>query len=237
MRYAHYVDLAELFDFPGADYLERVQRVLALLDESYPEAAAALQRFSDALPASENALQELYTRTFEIQSLTTLSIGYILFGDDYKRGDLLANLNREHGLAGNDCRGELADHLPNMLRLIPLLKEDSLRDELVTVLLLPATALMMREFDPERVIKKDTNYAKHYKTLIEAPVADKTLFRHAFKTLLLVLRKDFGVPGSDDDDGLADIITRHQSSDFLGMMEKELEVEATANANNSGQDH
>lgn len=235
MRYARYADLADLFDFPGADYTARVKWVRALLGEPYPEAAAELQLFSDSLPASENALQELYTRTFEIQSLTTLSVGYILFGDDYKRGDLLANLSREHGLAGNDCRGELADHLPNMLRLIPLLEDEDLRQEMVADLLLPAIALMLREFDPERVMKKDKSYEKHYQTLIEAPVADKSLFRHPLKALLQVMSEDFQAMGARG--GLADIIARHQSSDFLGMIEKEMEVEATANANNSGRDH
>ena len=233
--YSHYAALAELFDFPDADYPARAKRLLAMLRRSHPQAAAELQLFIDAMPASENPLQELYTRTFEIQSLTTLSIGYILFGDDYKRGDLLANLNREHGLVGNDCRGELADHLPNMLRLIPLLEDEEIREEMVAELLLPAVALMIREFDPERLVRKDTNYQKHYKTLIETPGADRTIFCRAFKTLLQVLSDDFpSAPGSGI---LTDIIARHQGSDFLGMIEKEMEVEATANSNNSGRDH
>ena len=233
--YAHYADLAELFDFPGADYPARVRRLLTLIGERYPQAAGELQLFVDAAPASESALQELYTRTFEIQSLTTLSIGYILFGDDYKRGDLLANLNREHNLAANDCRGELADFLPNMLRLIPLLEDEELRQEMVAELLLPAVALMIREFDPERVERKDKNYEKHYKTLIQVPVSDKTIFCRAFKALLQVMSEDFPAAGAGGI--LTEIIAKHQGSDFLGMIEREMEVEATANANNSGRDH
>lgn len=235
MNTTHYADLAELFDFPGADYLVRAKRLLVSLSERYPEAAAELQLFLDVIPSSENDLQELYTRTFEIQSLTTLSVGYILFGDDYKRGDLLANLNREHTLVDNDCRGELADHLPNMLRLIPLLKDEEIREELVAELLLPAVALMIREFDPQRLTAKDKNYQKHYKTLIETPIADRAIFCRAFRTLLNVMSMDFQAAAAGGI--LTDIIARHQSSDFLGMIEKEMEVEATANANNSGCDH
>lgn len=235
MNYTHYANLAELFDFPDADYLLRAKRLQASLFDRYPEAAAELQLFLDVIPSSRNALQELYTRTFEIQSLTTLSVGYLLFGDDYKRGDLLANLNREHTLAGTDCRGELADHLPNMLRLIPLLKDEEIREEMVAELLLPAIALMIREFDPERVLKKDKNYQKYYKTLIEAPVDDKTIYCRTFKALLDILSKDF--PAAASGGILTDIIARHQSSDFLGMIEKEMEVEASANPNNSGRDH
>ena len=235
MKYSHYADLAELFDFPAADYPARAKRVLAMLLERYPQAAGELQLFLDVIPSSENAMQELYTRTFEIQSLTTLSIGYILFGDDYKRGDLLANLNREHTLVGNDCRGELADHLPNMLRLLPLLKDEEIREEMAVALLLPAVALMIREFDPERVLKKDKNYQKHYKTLIEAPVADKSIYCRAFRSLLQVLSEDFQMDGTLGD--MMEIIAKHQSSDFLGMIEREMEVEANANSNNSGGDH
>jgi len=235
MKYTHYADLAELFDFPDADYPVRAKRLLASLFDRYPEAVAELQLFLDIIPVSAEALQELYTRTFEIQSLTTLSVGYILFGDDYKRGDLLANLNREHMLVGNDCRNELADHLPNMLRLIPLLKDEEIREEMVAELLLPAVALMIREFDPERLVTKDKNYEKHYKTLIETPVADRAMFRRAFKALLHVMSMDFNAASAGGI--LTDIIARHQSSDFLGMIEKEMEVEATANANNSGCDH
>ncbi|MCX7180054.1 MAG: hypothetical protein NTX56_15250 [Proteobacteria bacterium] len=235
MNYTHYADLADLFDFPGTDYLVRAKRLLALLVDHYPQAAVELQLFLDVIPSSENDLQELYTRTFEIQSLTTLSVGYILFGDDYKRGDLLANLNREHTLVNNDCRGELADHLPNMLRLIPLLKDEEIREELAAELLLPAVALMIREFDPERLTAKDKNYQKHYKTLIETPVSDRAIFCRAFRTLLNVMSLDFQAAAAGGI--LTDIIARHQSSDFLGMIEKEMEIEATANANNSGRDH
>lgn len=235
MNYAHYDDLAGLFDFPGPDYRPQAKRLLTFLAEHYPQAATELQLFMDVIPTSENGLQELYTRTFEIQSLTTLGIGYILFGDDYKRGDLLANLNREHGLVGTDCHGELADHLPNVLRLIPLLKDVELREELVAELLLPAVAMMIQEFDPERVLKKDQNYQKHYKTLIEAPVTDKTIFCRPFKALLHVMSTDFKADGTGGI--LSEIIKKHQSSDFLGMIEREMEVEANANSNNSGCDH
>ena len=82
--------------------------------------------FSTRFPQRTLDLQELHTRTFDVQSLTTLDIGYVLFGDDYKRGALLSNLNQEHSRAENDCRGELADHLPNLLRLIPKLKDQDL---------------------------------------------------------------------------------------------------------------
>ena len=104
----------------------------AFLDRQYPEAGAALNAFTGFVShASLVEQEELFTRSFDVQAVTTLDLGYVLFGDDYKRGALLVNLNREHREAGNPCHNELADHLPNVLRLLPKLQDAALRDELV----------------------------------------------------------------------------------------------------------
>src|SRR3990170_6411017 len=168
MNTAHYSHLAELLDFPGPEFAARGRALSGLLRESHPDAALEVEHFLDAIPRRTLDLQELHTRTFDVQSLTTLDIGYVLFGDDYKRGALLSNLNREHAQAENDCRGELADHLPNLLRLIPKLKDQDLLEELVEQILVPALMLMIREFDPARIAKKNANYRKHYKTIIDS---------------------------------------------------------------------
>ena len=154
MNYAHYCDVAELLDFPGPEFATRGRALLGFLRDNYPDAAAEAALFLDAIPQRTLDLQELHTRTFDVQAVTTLGTGYVLFGDDYKRGALLSNLNREHNDAENDCRGELADHLPNVLRLIPKLKDQNLLEELVEQILVPALMLMIREFDPERIEKK-----------------------------------------------------------------------------------
>lgn len=236
MNYSHYSDLAELFDFPGPEYIARGKKLLGFLRKNYPDAASELELFLDVIPDNANDLQELHTRTFDVQSLTTLGIGYVMFGDDYKRGDLLANLNREHLLVNNDCMSELSDHLPNVLRLITLTKDQDFREELVGDLLVPALTLIIHEFDPNRVVKKEENYQKHYKTLIEAAGRDKLIFGRAFKTVLLVMTKDFQqVP--EILARLSDVAKKFVASDFLGMIEKEMEVEQFANPQNSGGDH
>jgi len=121
MQRIHYSLLAALFEYPNADYPQRVQDIKDFLDERYIKAAAELDRFQALLPAHDlMTMQELFTRSFDVQAATTLDIGYVLFGDDYKRGEMLANLSREHTQAGIDCGTELADFLPNLLRLISL---------------------------------------------------------------------------------------------------------------------
>src|SRR3972149_5650106 len=197
MNYAHYCDLAELVDFPGPEFATRGRALADLLHDSYPDAEAEVALFLDSIPQKALDLQELYTRTFEVQAVTTLGVGYVLFGDDYKRGALLSNLNREHNDADNDCKGELADHLPNVLRLVPKLEDQALRGELAEQILVPALMLMIREFDPARIAKKNANYQKHYKTLIDpATGCDPAIYCLALKAVLRVLAGGFPVGGA-----------------------------------------
>lgn len=224
MDLAHYGRVAELFDFPATGFEPRARALAASLRDGYPDAAAAVDRFLGGLPARTLDLQELHTRTFDVQSLTTLDIGYVLFGDDYKRGALLSHLNQEHGRAGNDCRGELADHLPNVLRLLAKLEDAQLRHELVEHLLIPALMLMMREFEDGRVAQKNANYRKHYTTLIDgAPHADSGLYRHALQAALEVLAQDFQAEKTVT--RLSDWARRPQTIDFLAMVRSEMEIE------------
>jgi len=235
MNYAHYGQVAELFDFPGPEFAPRGRALLDFLRDNYPDAALEVEQFLDAIPERTLDLQELHTRTFDVQSLTTLDIGYVLFGDDYKRGALLSNLSREHAQAENDCGRELADHLPNVLRLIPKLKDQNLLDELVSQILVPALMLMIREFDPGRIEKKNANYQKHYKTLIDpACASDSTVYCRALKAVMHVLAKDFQV--TEMMTKLADWSSRPQTVDFLRLVEKEMDIERDANPVNSGCD-
>ena len=155
----HHLDhlqlLADLFDYPDAVFPERVHRALTAIREYCPAAVDGVEQFSALLPDDDLiAMQELYTRTFDVQAITTLDLGYVLFGDDYKRGELLSNLNREHTQHQNDCGSELADHLPNVLRLIPLLDDEVLVSELVTEIVAPALSQMIGEFSPNACRKK-----------------------------------------------------------------------------------
>ncbi len=231
-RYAHYPYLADLFDFPGPEYEAKSQRALMLVREKYPEAATNLMEFLDGFPKKLLDRQEIYTRTFDVQAITTLDVGYVLFGDDYKRAELLSNLTREQTRAGTDLKGELADHLPNILRLIPKFDEELLK-ELVSEILVPGLMLMIREFGEDRIEKKNKNYEKHYKTVIEtAPGGEATVYRRALSALILILKQDFQID---------EVMERLEgwsakAADFLGRVEKEIEIEKNANPGNSGCD-
>ena len=215
---AHYTLLADLFAYPDAGFADRVKRVQAFLDRQYPEAGAALNAFTGFVShASLVEQEELFTRSFDVQAVTTLDLGYVLFGDDYKRGALLVNLNREHREAGNPCHNELADHLPNVLRLLPKLQDAALRDELVEKIIAPALRKIINEFDPEKISRKKKVYLKHHKTWIERSEDYGTIYQHPLAALYLVMEEDFHMTVT---------APPRSTSDFLKNIGTEIELEA-----------
>jgi nitrate reductase assembly molybdenum cofactor insertion protein NarJ len=223
----HYRLIASLFEYPDAGYPERVAQIRVFLDEEYPKAAEQLGKFLEYLPANDViAMQELFTRSFDVQAIATLDLGYVLFGDDYKRGELLANLNREHVDARNDCGTELADHLPNILRLMSVLRDNELIEDLAYAIVGPALLEMIGEFDSDRLVKKNESYLKHYKTLIETPavqVEAVTLYKLALQSLYEVLKQDFA---------RIETMPLKRESDFLGSVGLEIEIEERESAQN-----
>jgi nitrate reductase molybdenum cofactor assembly chaperone len=217
--------MAPLFEYPDTEFPARVREILEYLSGRYSEAAAELGRFFELLPSDDlQAMQELYTRSFDVQAATTLDIGYVLFGDDYKRGILLANLNREHRNASIDTGTELADYVPNLLRLMAVIEDEEVLQDLAYAILGPALLEMISEFSTERIEKRDISYEKHYKTLIETPaVATEavTLYQFALKSLYAVLKQDFS---------LIETMPLQRSSDFLASVSRENKIEETAPA-------
>ena len=218
MRAAVYDALAALFVHPGPSYEADLVRAIEVLEADYPQAATALREFQRMLPTGDPLmLEELFTRTFDVQPITSLDIGYTLFGEDYKRGAMLANLSREHTVAKNDCGAELADNLANVLRLLPKWTDTAIREEFVQVLLGKALQEMIREFEPARLAKKEEIYQKHHKTIIEVtPGETRLAYRHALGALFTVLKSDFGLKVG---------LPVDQESTFAGAVGAEMGIE------------
>lgn len=216
MKLTHYKLLAEVFQYPDETLPERIESICAFFRKSFPEAGKELDAFRHHLPGHDvYEMQELFVRTFDVQAITTLDIGYVLFGDDYKRGELLANLTREHRIVANNCGTELADHLPNILQLIAKLEKASAH-ELVQELLAPAIDKMISEFDPHRIAKKDELYKKHYKTLIEFSEKRESLYLHALEALRHMINHDFNPERKTES---------LPTTDFLSSLGREIEIE------------
>lgn len=216
MKRDHYPLLAEMFEYPHPGYWDKILEIQKYLHEHYPETKMDIDQFVALFPKEDlHQMEELFTRSFDVQALTTLDIGYVLFGDDYKRGAVLANLNREHLDAGNDCGTELADHLPNLLRLLVKLSDQEFAKELASDIIAPALSKMISEFDPQRIQKKKELYQKHYKTLLEEPKA-ATAYQYPLIILEKILRQDFAI---------LNIVQPILTQDFLQSIDKELTIE------------
>jgi nitrate reductase assembly molybdenum cofactor insertion protein NarJ len=214
---SYYASYARLFDYPGLGFNEKILHAHSVMQENHPEAASELEHFVSVVSGMELwELEELFGRSFDVQSATTLDVGYVLFADDYKRGELLANLNGEHRRCGNDCGTELADHLPNLLRMMAKLDDPELIKELVEEIIAPALKKMIGEFEPKRTEQREKVYQKHYRTVLEAPRATATAYQSTLKALRIVLKSDFSI---------SEKMRPWQSNDFLRVISTEMTLE------------
>jgi nitrate reductase assembly molybdenum cofactor insertion protein NarJ len=223
MRLGQYQLISTLFDYPNKGYRATMQKVANELKSDYPLASIELEELLKLLPKDIYQIQELYTKSFEVQAITSLEIGYVLYGDDYRRGEVLANLTAEHKAVNNECGSELADHLANILRLIPKIQEQELLNDLVTLMVAPAVENMMKEYTPSSVKQKEKFYKKQYKTLI-IPSTPLGIYLHLFKALYILLDSDF------------ELITENKPFEdvsFFGFLKNELEVEEGKKSSNS----
>lgn len=145
-----YASFADLLSYPTALTLEQADDCLAQLQESHPEVTAAFESFLRGLKHLElEKLKELYTTTFDMQPVCYPYIGYQLFGESYKRGALMAQLNEAYRAFGFSAGQELPDHLPVALRFLGLNatnREGEFCQSLLNSGLIPALEKMLKPF-------------------------------------------------------------------------------------------
>jgi len=136
--------LASSLEYPGEDWNARLERCKQWLTIQEPDVAVQLIRFRrNAKPLPIERLQELYTQTFDLNPVCTLDIGYHLFGENYKRGELLAKLRETEAQYELGQANQLPDHLPVLLRLLTKLDDQELRLALIGEILIPALDKML----------------------------------------------------------------------------------------------
>lgn len=130
---------AELLSYPRTGLHDTAAICRDRLSERYPEAASALEIFQQWCRAETLARQEeVYTATFDLQPQCCPYVGYQLFGEGKQRPMFLVKLQqcyREHGYV---CRGELPDHLSEMLYFLADTEDEATRRVLIADGLLPA---------------------------------------------------------------------------------------------------
>ncbi|MCF6170433.1 MAG: hypothetical protein L3J66_05575 [Bacteroidales bacterium] len=155
----HYKILADVFRYPDGHFSEYSKKFLQMVVEELPGKAGKMQELLE----NHNKLtvhqqQEYFMKTFDVQAVCYLDLGYVLFGEDYKRAQLLVNLQNEHKIAGIDCGSELGDHLPNVLTLLSKTTNPDFAEELGFIITTPAVRFMLTKF------KNINNY---YKEILE----------------------------------------------------------------------
>lgn len=98
--------LASLLAYPAEPLSRR---------DDLPEISAFFDEVAHVAPAG---LEELYTRTFDLNPVATLEVGWHIWGEQYERGRFLAELRGKQENAGIDGGSELPDHLTVILKTI-----------------------------------------------------------------------------------------------------------------------
>ena len=132
--------LAALLEYPDEDWATRSASARSHANVSLGEFIAAVE------PLSMSGLQELYTRTFDLNPSCALEIGYHLFGENYKRGEFLAHLRQTEAPFSLGQDQQLPDYLPVLLRLLAKLEDEELRGSLIVECLIPAIEKMLASF-------------------------------------------------------------------------------------------
>ncbi len=152
--------LAVLYTYPGGgpveygpgggqagDFAERVANCRALADERSPGRGDALASLEErARGMSQGEIEEMFTRTFEINPVCALEVGWHVYGEEYARGALMVRLRQELRRQGIPEISELPDHLLHVLQLLGRL-ETELADDLAGRYVLPALGKMIDAVD------------------------------------------------------------------------------------------
>ncbi len=139
--------LAALLRYPDEECVRTFDDALAVIeveDLELAESLAPLARSIGELSLME--LEEQYTRTFDINPLCTLEIGWQLYGEDYNRGAFLVRMRSLMRHVGVEESAELPDHLAHVLPVLGR-ASDAITDDLARAFTMPAMRKMLDAFD------------------------------------------------------------------------------------------
>lgn len=148
-----YESFAVLLEYPTAKTFHHLEICLDSLRRISPDGASSLEIFHQGLEKNSlETMQEIYTVTFDMQPFCYPYVGYCLFGESYKRGAFMAQLNEAYRNVGFSASQELPDHLPVVLRFVGLeivKTEDEFCKALMIEGVLPALEKLLKAFVPQ----------------------------------------------------------------------------------------
>jgi nitrate reductase assembly molybdenum cofactor insertion protein NarJ len=193
MSRQHYKTIASLFAYPGADYKQVTTTVRNVIAENYSQTLLNYDRFFDHIQSSTDYdIEELFGITFHIQAICFLDLGYVLFAEDFKRGEFLVQMKREQEKVNHDCKEELPDNLSHVLHLLSKSKDEEFVNELVVRMVVPALKIMLAEFSNKNLEAKLKKIKNKEKVIIREELMHGNVYKNTIQMLLDVLEADFG---------------------------------------------
>lgn len=187
-----YQILAPLFCYPDENYKSDVKKTEAFIRERYPQLEKEFRPFFDWVENTPiDEVEEVFSKTFHIQAICFLDLGYVLFAEDYKRGEFLVQMKRELAEANVDPGNELADNLPNVLRWMSVMENDQFLEEFSLRVLKHALGKMLEEFDLARMELKDKVRKKKQKVILLEDLSNKNIYQYAIQGLLNLVEVDY----------------------------------------------
>ncbi len=112
---------ADLLKYPSADTKQQAVQCLEQLQSIHPSAVEMMQKFTNAFEKfSLDQMQEIFTTTFDMQPVCYPYVGFHLYGESYKRGAFMAQLNEAYRGFDYSSEQELPDNLAVILRFLSL---------------------------------------------------------------------------------------------------------------------
>ncbi len=109
--------IADGYRYPTPDSL--VSLTEAIEDSTSGAVKRHLTRFVDEVGRLPfGAWEELHTATLDLSPKFVPYVGHVVWGENYRRGEFMADLNRAMYDAGVDLEGELPDHVAPVLRYL-----------------------------------------------------------------------------------------------------------------------
>ncbi len=115
MHPGHVVALG--YRYPGPSSLEVLRDSVGALPRS--AVRKAMDDFVDSVAGLElGKWEELHTRTLDLSPMFVPYVGHVTWGENYRRGEFMAELKRDMEGIGVDLGGELPDHIEPILRYL-----------------------------------------------------------------------------------------------------------------------
>jgi nitrate reductase delta subunit len=105
------------FRYPDPQHAETLRAAVAEMPVG--DARTGMERFVaevTALPLGQ--WEELHTRTLDLSPLFVPYVGHLAWGESYRRGAFMVDVQAAQVAAGVDLHGELPDHIEPILRYL-----------------------------------------------------------------------------------------------------------------------